>query len=131
MNEDSSDMQSIQDNRRLSSSFSQSGFFVGSPKDSFNVSKWIDDSKKLFTNIIKQKPDLQQQQQVEDFSNVFAGARRPRTQSMSSDISIDDQPMNERRSSFSDRYFTMQMQSKNGGSDKFNTFRTAITSYYD
>lgn len=100
---DDSDVQS--DSSRLGSSFSQ-GFFVGSPKDSFNVSKWLGDSKKLFGNIIKNKP--QETQQVEDFNTVFY-PRRPRTQSVSSDISVDDQPTGERRSSFSERYFAMQV----------------------
>lgn len=110
MNDDS-DSQSMNDSRRLSSSFTQGGFFVGSPKDSFNVSRWIDDSKKLFTNIIKSKP--QEINQVDDFGNAFNATRRPRTQSVSSDISVDEQPMSERRSSFSERYFAMQVIIRN------------------
>ena len=99
------DLDSIQDTRR--SSFSQNSFFVGSPKDSLsNVSKWIGDSRKLFTNIIKTKP--QETQQVEDFNNVFY-PRRARTQSVSSDISVEEQPTGERRSSFSERYFGLQV----------------------
>lgn len=123
MNDDS-DFQSIQDNRRLSSSFSQGGFFSGSPKD-FNISKWIGDSKKLFGGMIMKN----KQEQVEDFSDLFPPKTRPRTQSVSSDISVDEHPI-ERRASVSERYFALQAQQPKP--DKFNTFRTAVSScYYD
>jgi len=108
------------DSRRLSSSLTQGGLFGSSPKDSFNVSRW-------FNNIIKTKP--QDIPQIDEF-NVYNSVRRPRTQSVSSDISVDDQPMSERRSSFSDRFFAMQMQQPKSA-EKFNNFRSAVTSYYD
>ena len=104
MNEDSSD---THDGRRMSSSFNnQGGFFVGSP-NSFNMSKWFGDSKIL--SMIKNKPGQPESPQpVEDFNNVFY-PRRARTQSVSSDISVDEQPTGERRSSFSERYFALQV----------------------
>lgn len=106
MNEDSSDLQS--DSRRMSSSFNQGGFFVGSPNN-FNMAKWFGD-KKMFGGMMKSKQPGQPEspQPVEDFNNVFY-PRRARTQSVSSDISVDEQPSGERRSSFSERYFALQV----------------------
>lgn len=103
MNEDS-DFQSIQD-RRYSSSFSQGSFFSSSPAKDFNISKWIGDSKKLFGGMIMKN---KHEQQVEDFSDLFPPKTRPRTQSVSSDISVDEHPI-ERRGSISERYFALQV----------------------